>query len=298
MNIYTPQSIFSKALFQRSLILLIIFLVLAALFALLGFGRPNLAVAIALDLSSSTHGGNWNGQGTIMTREVEAVNAYLDQNVKLRNPNQIQVLGFGNAVEKLTPSFESDSAQVVKDLKESLAKSPIREKFIRSGTDLSLAITEGVGALKEVRDRCREMLLVTDGDASVSPEAIAGALSAKVKLNSVIIGNESPAVLAASLATSGTYNSALVGDLNSLFTDKIFSGFNSNIRWVIFWLGCAWVALIWLLVHPLDWVLQKVFGWSFSKAGKASLANALAWTVATAIIVWRITNGFAFLSQC
>ena len=298
MSIYTPQPIFSKPLFQRSLIFLIIFLILAALFVLLGFGRPNLAVVIALDLSTSTHDGKWNGQGTVMAKEIEAVNAYLDLNLKLSNPNQIQVLGFGDVVEKLAPSFQSDSSQVKKDFTESLTKPDIRSKFIASGTNLSLVISESVSNLKEVGDRCRQMLLVTDGDANINPEVIADAVANKVKVNSVIVGAESPAVLAVTLATGGTYNSSLVGDLSLLFTDKIFSGFNSNIRWVIFWLGCAWVALMWLLVHHLDLFFQKFLGIGFSLAGKLALSNALFWTFSTIGIVWRITNGFVFLSQC
>ena len=98
-------------------------LVAALLFGLLGFGRPPVAVAIALDLSSSTYGsGSFNAPGTIMAQEVQAVKAYLEKNSPdlLRQPNQVQVFGFGGVVKPLTYDFNSDSQQVKAELTQAL----------------------------------------------------------------------------------------------------------------------------------------------------------------------------------
>ena len=72
-------------------------LIAATLFGIFGLGRPNIAVAIALDLSSSTYQPQaFNAPGTIMQQEVAAVKAYLEVNSKLpSNPNTIQVFGIG-----------------------------------------------------------------------------------------------------------------------------------------------------------------------------------------------------------
>ena len=65
-------------LFQIPLICCGLCLVAATLFWLLGFGRPKVAVAIALDLSGSTYNNQielFNSPGTIINKEVQAVQA-------------------------------------------------------------------------------------------------------------------------------------------------------------------------------------------------------------------------------
>ncbi|MEW5856817.1 MAG: VWA domain-containing protein, partial [Cyanobacteriota bacterium] len=69
-------------LFQIPLMLLGACIVVTALIWLLGLGRPPVAVAIALDLSSSTYGTQFNAPGTVMDREVAAVRSYLQQNAQ------------------------------------------------------------------------------------------------------------------------------------------------------------------------------------------------------------------------
>jgi Ca-activated chloride channel homolog len=94
--IRTKRPLWQNPLFQRPLIVLCFCLIAAALFGIFGFGRPNIAVAIALDLSGSTYQPQaFNAPGTIMQQEVAAVKAYLEVNSKLPNPNTIQVFGIG-----------------------------------------------------------------------------------------------------------------------------------------------------------------------------------------------------------
>lgn len=288
-------------LFQIPLILLGLCLLAAILFWLLGFGRPKVAVAIALDLSSSTYGevSSFNAPGTVLDREVKAVEAYLQLNNEeiLRNPNQVKVFGFGDAVKPLTGNFEANSNKVATSLSESLKTEGLADE-IGSGTDINLAIKTGINALRTVPKRCRELILVTDGIANVSPGVIVDASANRVKINSVVIGQEALALRGASFATGGIYLSGDSNNLSAFFTDNFFSTFNSNLKWIIFWLGLAWICLMWTLVLPLDrWLFQGLLKMRIDLAGKLAIANALFWTVATLSALWRFW-GIPFLSGC
>ncbi len=235
-----------------------------------------------------------------MAEEIQSVMAYLDQNSPelLRQPNQIQVFGFADQVRPLTTSFQANSEQVKNELAEAL-QDPTLATSVGGRTDLSLAIQEGVRSLGTVTDRCRELLLVTDGEANVSPVAVSEALLSQVKINAIVVGAEAPALLTATQATGGAYSSANISNLPALFTDSFFPHFNSNLRWIIFWLGCAWIALMWLLVMLLDrWVFQDWLHIPMDLAGKAALGNAYFWTLATPGIIWRLAGGIPFISQC
>ena len=218
-------------LFQIPLILLSLCLVAAMLFWLLGFGQPKVAVAIALDLSSSTYGevASFNAPGTILEREVKAVEAYLQQNNEeiLLNPNQVKVFGFGDTVKPLTGNFEANSNQVATSLSEALKTEGLATE-IGSGTDLNLAIKTGINALRTVPKRCRELILVTDGIANVSPGVIVDASANRVKINSVVIGQEALALRGASFATGGIYLSGDSNNLSAFFTDNFFSTRNEK----------------------------------------------------------------------
>ncbi len=288
-------------LFQIPLILLGLCLLAAMLFWLLGFGRPKVAVAIALDLSSSTYGevASFNAPGTVLDREVKAVEAYLQLNNEeiLRNPNQVKVFGFGDAVKPLTGNFEANSNKVATSLSEALETEGLPTE-IGSGTDINLAIKTGINALRTVPKRCRELILVTDGIADVSPGVIVDASANRVKINSVVIGQEALALRGASFATGGIYLSGDSNNLSAFFTDNFFSTFNSNLKWIIFWLGLAWICLMWTLILPLDrWLFQGLFKMRIDQSGKLAIANALFWTVATLLAIWRFW-GIPFLSGC
>ncbi len=290
-------------LFQIPLICLGVCLACALLFWLLGIGRPSVAVAIALDLSSSTYQNEFNAPDSIMAREIKAVQAYLEKNGSgiLRQPNQVQVFGFATGVRPLTRAFSDDSQQVSQELQQSLQ--PDLPNIIVGGTNLDLAIQEGTLALAQVSDRCRELLLVTDGEVSVNPMVIDEAKEQGVKINALVIGTDAPQVEGATFATSGQYLSGNVEELDQLFTQNFFENFNNNWRWVLFWLGLAWIALMWVIVLPLDrWVLQGLFKFPMNLAGRISLFNALFWTAATPLIIWKLYDLFGlmlpFIGQC
>ncbi len=290
-------------LFQIPLILLGIFLATALLFWFLGIGRPSVAVAIALDLSSSTYDHQFNEPNSIMAREIEAVQAYLQKNNSgiLRRPNQVRIFGFADGVRPLTRNFSDNSQQVSQELNQSL-QLPLPD-IIGGGTNLDLAIQEATLALAQVSDYCRELLIVTDGEVSINPLVIAEAKGKGVKIHSLIIGADAPQVQAASWATGGQYLSGEVEELDQLFTERFFNNINNNWRWLLLWLGCAWIALMWVLTLPVDrWICQRLLRLPMNLSGRIALFNALFWTAVIPFIVWKLYDLLGlvlpFLGKC
>lgn len=297
------RSLWSYSLFQVPAMALGVCLVMALLFALLGWGRPQVSVAIALDLSGSTYDNNpsaFNTPDTIVYQEIEAVSAYLQRNSELSQPNQVKVLGFGNQVLPLTDRFQGDQEAVMEELESTLEENDFPSAIAPQGTNITLAIEEGVKAFTNISQGCRELLLVTDGEASVSSEVIKSAISNNVRINAIIIGGEAPALLAATTASGGIYFSERVGNLETLFIRDFFNRINSNLKWIIFWLSLGWVALAWMLVMPIDrWLLQGLFNLPFNLAGKLALSQALFWTTATVFFIIRLLGwGFNFIPSC
>ncbi|EHJ11513.1 hypothetical protein CWATWH0003_3753 [Crocosphaera watsonii WH 0003] len=282
---------------------LIICLILALLCGLLGLGRPQVNVAISLDLSSSTYTNNGQTVGTsktIQEQEIEAVYAYLDYNQqRLKRPNQVQVFGFGGNVQPLTPDFSNDTSTVKSQLMSAIANPNLISAILPELTDINRAISTGTNALSTIPQGCRELLLVTDGEATVSPETIANAAFNRVKLNIVVVGDQSPTLQSAAIATGGIYLSGEAQTLDRLFTQRLFSHFNSNLPWVIFWLGCAWISLMWMLCLPLNrLIFQQVMKLNWHKASQLALANALFWTVVTPCIIWGVAGTIPLISGC
>lgn len=278
-------------LFQVPLMLMIACLIIAALGWFLSWGRPPVAVAVALDFSSST-------AGIVRQQEIAAVNSYLDQNQQLNNPNQIQIFGFASQVKPLTTDFQTDSKQVQNQLKQSIQNTTL-ERQLGGGTNLDLAIQAGIDALSGVEKRCRELLIVSDGEANVDEGVIQNAIDNKVKINAVVLGGRpSPEVQTATNKTDGIYLQDEASNLEGLFTGKFFTEFNSNNRWMRFWLAAAFIFLMWMLVLPLDrWVLQGIIGLNMTLSGQISLGNALFWTILTLTLIWRLW-GLPFGSSC
>ncbi len=278
-------------LFQIPLMLAIGCLIIAALGWLLNWGRPPVAVAISLDLSGST-------SGYVRQQEIQAVKSYLVQNEELKNPNQIKIFGFATNVQGLTTSFNSNSQQVENELTQAL-RNPNLGQQVGGGTNLNLAIQDGVNSLSSIVKRCRELLLVTDGIVDVSSGVVDQAIAQNVKINAVVLGGKnSPELQRATSRSRGLYLSGEASNLTALFTEAFFTRFNSNLRWVIFWLGAAFICLMWMLTLPLDrWVFQGLIGLDMTLGGQLALGNALFWTVLTIVVVWRLF-GLPFAGSC
>lgn len=293
-------------LFQIPFIFLILFLLTTALIWFLGIGKPNVAVTIALDLSSSTYPGNqFNAPDSVMDQEIRAVKAYLEKNESgiLRQPNLVKVLGFASIPMSLTNNFESDAAAITGQINQAL-QNPKLPQNLGGGTDIDLAVQESIQMLAQIDDRCRELLLVTDGVGSVSTGRIDQAIAENVRIHAIVIGTNAPEVEKAVIATEGTYIAALEDDnLEELFTQRFFTDFNNNWPWIILSLGLAWMALMWTLTMPLDrWLFQGLFRLPINFAGRLALSNALFWTVATPGIlvgIYRLLNlASPFTSAC
>lgn len=300
MNKNNNRPIWLYPLFQIPGILMGLFLLLALLCWLFSWGRPAVAVNIALDLSGSTYGSSpqlFNAPNTVMAQEIGAVRSYIEQSSQLKIPNQIQVMGFGGQVVPLTSQFLTDRQQLETELTQSLADPNLRSR-IGNGTSLDRAIEEGAKALSSISQHCRELLIVTDGEANVSPAAISQAASQGVRINAVVVGANAAQLQAATVATKGIYLFGIENNLQAFFTDKLFHRFNSNLRWIALWLGAAWVALMWLLTLPLDrWIFQGWFSLPMNLSGQLSLGNALFWSVLTPLILWQFL-GLPFFSSC
>ncbi|KOR36988.1 hypothetical protein AM228_09325 [Planktothricoides sp. SR001] len=278
-------------LFQIPLMLMIGCLIIAVLGWLLSWGRPPVAVAISLDLSGST-------TGYVRQQEILAIKSYLQQNEALKNPNKIKILAFASNVQPLTTSFNSKTQEVDNELTQAL-QNPSLEKQLGGGTNLNLAIQEGVNSLKTILKHCRELLIVTDGIVDVNPEIVDQAIKENVKINAVVLGNiVSSDLQTATIRSRGIYLSGEASQLSTLFTENLFTRFNSNLGWIIFWLGAAFICLMWMLTLPLDrWLFQGLIGLDMTLSGQLALGNALFWTILTIIVVWRLF-GLPFTGAC
>ncbi len=296
------RSLWFYPLFQIPLMFLAACLVAAALFWVLGLGRPNVAVAIALDLSNSTYAPQaFNAPGTVMEREIQAVRSYLQRNNQLGSPNQVQIFGFGGAIRPLTNSFNTDGKQIEAELTQALQNRDLPQQIISNTTDLNLAIQKGTEALSSIPNYCRDLLLVTDGAGNVSPPVVVNAVAQKVRLNSIIVGAEAPELKLAALTTNGIYIAGAKDRLENFFTKEFFAKVNTNIKWIVLWLGAAWIALMWTLTLPLDrWIFQGLMRLEMPLAGQLSLGNALFWSVLTPILIWQILKllDLPFFSAC
>ncbi|XFA73228.1 VWA domain-containing protein [Thermosynechococcaceae cyanobacterium Okahandja] len=296
------RPLWSYPLFQIPLILLILCLLLALLFALLGWGRPSVAVVLSLDLSGSTFGNNplqFNQPQTVMAQQVAAAKLYLQRNQReLGNPNAIMIHGFGRHVVFLTPSFETNADVLLTQLEQALNRSDLLAQVDPSATNLSGAIATATQQLQQVANRCREILLITDGDAAVDDAVVRTAQAQGVKINAIVVGDHAPPLAAATQATGGQYRSAAAALLEELVSRTFFEGFNTNARWPIFWLGLAVICLMWVLVLPLDrWLLQGLLRLPMNLSGQIALLNAFFWSVAIPMLLWRFP-GWPFLSAC
>ena len=293
-------------IFQIPLICLGICLTAAMLFWLFKFGRPQVAVAIAIDLSGSTYGNQiqlFNAPGTILNREVEAVQAYLNQNNGeiLRRPNQVKVFGFAGTVKPLTENFESNSSKVKQEMLQELEDSGLPQAIVPGRTNINLAIDTGITELKTMTDSCKELIIVTDGQesqAEVSLPLIAEATLNRIVINTLIVREKAYELerISDNMITKSLIDAS--NKLTTIFTDNFFKVFNSNLKWIIFWLSLAWISLMWVLVLPLDrWVFQGMLSMTMDISGKLALSHALFWTTITLILLW---NGrrIPFLSGC
>ena len=290
------ERIFRNRIFQVSSAMFVAFVITAIVFSLLGFGKPTVSVAVALDLSSSA-------RSTVMAREVQAVKAYLTENSKLKVPNQIQLIGFADKAQALTTSFQTDSQQIEAELDKALADPKLFQN-IGGGTQIQKSLEFGINILSQTFGSCKELLLVTDGEFPISGDItgeITSASTQKVKINVVIAGQSAqqyiPAIETA-FASAGKVNLLNSSDdLQIFFTENFFVNINSNKRWVNFWLGAAAIALMYALILPLDeFVFQAMMKMNFTDSGRiVYFITGLSTIVILIVFGW---SGLPFITEC
>ena len=290
-------------LFQVPCLGLIASSLILLLCAQFNFGMPKVAVAIALDISGSTQSaGQFNAPGSIMSTAVEAVNAYLDTNAILKQPNHVKVIAMGGGkAPELTKEFQGDIEAIKSELKKSIQdpKLPESIKPEPPQDDLNVVFQKANQSFASVPNMCHELVVVSDSGVNLSESTIDEAVGNKVRVSAIIFGGKDVnALQQAATLTKGLYLSGNAGDFKQFFIDRFFPKFNSNLRWIIFWLGMTWIALMWVLILPLDIFLRKVMKYSLNFAGKFALNHAFFWTSLTPVIVWKLAEGLPFMNAC
>jgi Ca-activated chloride channel family protein len=294
MILHTPQPVWRYPYFQIPAILTGLFLILALLTSSLKWFPPSVSVQIMLDLSSSTYQSTniFRGTGTIMAAEIEAVKEYARQNARAENPILLSLYGFANQVIPITQNFSNNPREIEQSLDRVVQ--PSIASLIGGGTNLNIAVEKGLESLKLQVGRCKEMLIITDGQTELEENLISQTVNNDVRLNFLIIGQNIPTNLAdISSKTGGIALLANVSNIQKLVSEDFRKKFSSNSKQVNFFLGAAFISLMWMLVLPIDRFLQNYRKMPFDWTGRIALFNALFWTV---FILLRI--GFPFWSEC
>ncbi len=285
MVLHTPQPSWRYAIFQIPAILTVGFLILALLTNYLGWFSPTVSVQMMLDISSSTYANNvFRGFGTVMEAEIEAVKDYANQNANAPSPNLLSLSGFADEVIPITQNFSNKPVEIHQALDQVVQPAIVSQ--VGGNTNLDLAVEKGLDSLDSQSRRCKEMLVVTDGKASLEPAQLDRAKLNRVRLNFLIVGRSVPEnLLTTAKATGGVALPANVSNIKDLVTGEFRERFNSNSRFVNFFLGLAVVSFMWMLVLPIDKFLQKHWNMYFDYSGRIAISNAFLWTIVILLIV-------------
>jgi Ca-activated chloride channel family protein len=281
---FTPQPVWRYAVFQISAACLAICLVLALLAGQLGWFSRLVAVHLALDLSGSTYENslaNFNKPGTIMAQEIEAVKVYATRNAGLSQPNLISVSGFASSIVPITNGFSSDPQEIGRAINQVVQ--PSLANRISGGTNINLAVENGLSTLKTQPKLCTEMLVITDGVFSLEQEIIQQVQDHNAKLNFLIVGQ--PLTVEINQWANQTGGIALEASSSSvidLLSETVFNRFNANPLVPLFY-GLAFISFMWMMLLPLDRFLDKSLRIRIDYASKIAVYNAMFWTIATPI---------------
>lgn len=286
MTLYTNQPPWRYAIFQISAGLTVLFLLLALLTPRLGWFPNLVSVQIAIDLSGSTYQNDsklFRSQGTIIQQEIDAVKTYVDKNASLPKPNLLSVSGFADQVVQITSQFSSNRNEIYQAI-ERVVKPSIAQQ-LGGGTNINLAIENGLSQLKNQQSRCQQMLVITDGDFKLDEQKVSQARNNNVKLNFLIVGQPlTSAVSGWAKATGGLAFSVNPNSISELLAGQIFNRFNTSPLIALFW-GLAWISFMWMMLLPIDRFLEKYLKIRVDRSGLIALFNAGFWTLATPAIL-------------
>jgi Ca-activated chloride channel family protein len=298
MPLQTQQPFWRYAIFQIFAGFTLLFLLLALLTSYFSLFPPSVSVQLSLDLSSSTYESTgtqlFNGSGTIMEQELQAVKAYVERNQELPKPNLLSVSGFANQVVPITNQFSSDKQQINQAIDQEVQ--PNLADKIGGGTNMDLAVEDGLSQLRSQTLRCKQILVITDGVFELDQGKIDAAKQQNVKLNFLIAGQPvAPAVNTWAQQTGGIALSATPDNISQLLSGQIFNRFNSNPLTPLFY-ALAWICAMWMLLLPLERIMFKYLKIRIDYAGKIALYNAIFWTIFTPITLYLI--GINPLDKC
>lgn len=284
MVLHTPQPPWRYPIFQIPALLTVIFLTLGVLTYNLGWFPPNVSVQMMLDLSSSTYeSGSFKSPGTIMAAEIEAVKDYARQNAKSDNANLLSLSGFADQVIPITENFSGNSTEIEQAIDRVVQ--PNIQQEIGGGTNLDLAIENGLKSLNTQKQQCKEMLVFTDGAVNLKPLLVTRVKLSGVRLNFLVVDQPVSTSLAqVAGVTGGVALPANVNNIKELLSGQLRERFNSNSRFVNLFFGLAFISLMWMLVLPIDRFLQTLVHIRFDFSGKIALFNAWFWTIVT--LLW------------
>jgi Ca-activated chloride channel family protein len=286
MTLYTAQPPWRYAIFQIFAGLTVLFLLLALLTPRLGWFPHFVSVQIALDLSASTYQEEiklFRAPGTIIQQEIDAVKAYLEKNASLPNPNLLSVSGFADRVEPITSKFSSNKDEIYQAIEQVVQPSLAQQ--LGSGTNINLAIENGLYQLKSQQSKCQQILVITDGAFKLDDQKVSQANTNGVKLNFLIVGQSlTPEISGWAKATGGVAFSVSPNSISELLAGQIFNRFNTSPLIPLFW-GLAGISFMWMLLLPIDRFLAKYLRIRVDISGKIALFNAGFWTFATPAIL-------------
>jgi Ca-activated chloride channel family protein len=296
MPLQTNQPFWRYAIFQIFAGLTLLFLILALLTSYLGLFPGSIAVQIALDLSSSTYQSAqiFNAPGTIMDQELQAVKAYIERNQELPKPNQLSVSGFADQVVPITSNFSSDPQQINQAITQVVQ--PALANQIGGSTNMDLAVEHGLSQLKNQAMKCKQILAITDGQFSLDQSKVDAAKQQNVKLNFLIAGQPvTPEIIYWAKQTGGITLSVSPTSISQLLAGQVFNRINFNPLAPLF-LALAWISAMWMLLLPLERLLNKFMKIRIDYAGKIALSNAIFWTLVTPLFLRFI--GINPLNRC
>jgi Ca-activated chloride channel family protein len=285
MTLYTNQPPWRYAIFQVSAGLTVLFLLLALLTPRLGWFPNLVSVQISLDLSSSTYQATkvFRGSGSIMQQEIDAVKAYVDKNASLPKPNLLSVSGFADRVVPITSKFSSSKDEIYQAIDRVVQ--PSLAPQLGGGTNINLALENGLSQLQSQKSRCQQMLVITDGVFKLDKQKVSQANSNGVKLNFLVVGQSlNPEIYGWAKATGGLALSVNPNSISELLSGQIFNRFNTSPLIPLF-LGLAWISFMWMMLLPLDRFLATNLKIRVDKSGLIALFNAGFWTLATPAIL-------------
>ena len=281
MDSYTPQRPWHYALFQIPALLTVIFFTLGVLTSNLGWFPPNVSIQMMLDLSSSTYSNaDFKAAGTIMAAEIEAVKDYARQNANSDKANLLSLSGFADQVIPITEKFSSNPTEIEQAIDQVVQ--PSIEQQIGGGTNLDLAVENGLKSLSTQKQQFKEMLVFTDGAINLKPWLVARVKLSGVRLNFLVVDQPVSTSLAQVAGlTGGVALPANVNNITELVSGQLRERFNSNSRIVNLFFGLAFIFLMWMLILPIDRLLQRLMHIRFDYSGKIALFNAVFWTAVT-----------------